>query len=178
MKVIIDYATGSKYVPTTPVEDDRLLSPKDRCSCSSCCRKYAALPSYASDTSTTARSCPRDVYPTFEPSFAHDEEEQEPRNPFLFCPSHVEAFSLRYKSWKRVEITALSNIQRSIQPMESLVLADQSKFLLGNRVENSLKLQSVIQPEIASQGLTVVLKGPTGSGKTMTASMSPKLCQH
>lgn len=69
-----------------------------------------------------------------------------------------------------VKISALSNPEKSADLLDSLVLAERAKFLLNTRIKRVLDAQSSPQSDIALSGLTIVLQGSPGTGKTMTTS--------
>lgn len=162
------YASDRKLVPVNLEEGDKRSFPGSDCSCSCCALKYAALPSYPPNTSDTSRSCCHDLYPMLDPPFAHEDEDRHPPNPFLFCPSHVDAFSLEHGSWKAVEVGALTDVDKSTGLFESLVLAQRSKSLLDVRVDDVINAQNM-NSKNAVPGLIILLRGPPGTGKTATA---------
>lgn len=106
------------------------------------------------------------MYPGFEPTFAGDDEEKNSRYPFVYCPSHVDAFSLKHQTWKSVNVSSLADVGKSAELMDKLVLVQKSKWLLEIRVDEAIKTQ-VVGP---SGGLTVLLQGLSGTGKTAATS--------
>lgn len=102
----------------------------------------------------------------FEPPFAYDDEELNPRTPFLYCPSHVDAFSLQHQSWKSVDISALADTSKSSQRLDSVVLVQKSKWLLTVLADANSNTSSDTTP-----GLTVLLQGISGTGKSTIAGM-------
>lgn len=161
---MIDYTTTSKAVLSYHLQDDECFTPASGCYCAACLHKYAALPSYPLEISRDARSCSRDLYPMLEPPF--DQDGHLP-NPFLFCPTHVDAFSLQYRSWRLVEIKALTDSEKCLELMDSLVMDERSKILLDARIEESL---SAHRAGTSMSGVTILLQGQSGTGKTSTAS--------
>lgn len=161
---MIDYATTSKAPFSDHLRDAECFTPASGCACAPCLHKYAALPSYPLEISRDVRSCSRDLYPMLEPPF--DQDGHLP-NPFLFCPTHVDAFSFQYRSWRLVEIKALTDLEKSLELMDSLVMDERSKVLLDARIEESLSAHRV---GMSKHGMTILLQGQSGTGKTSTAS--------
>jgi hypothetical protein len=90
------------------------------------------------------------------------------------CPSDLFCCSIRTMKWYRVTISNLRPIEWRREAIDSLVVDGKTKRLLRGLVEEHKKSRS--QDEILSDfipdkgcGLVIVLHGPPGVGKTLTA---------
>lgn len=165
---MVDSTAASKHTPDAAKYGGDFTTAHG-CSCYTCARKYAALPLHVPDYTGIGRVCMNDPYPMLDPPFAHDDEDSHPSNPFLFCPSHIYAFSLKHNSWRFVKIDALTDVDASHDLMESLIIPRRSKLLLDIRVDDLIDARNTWRTNLASSGLLVLLQGVSGTGKSTIA---------
>jgi len=90
---------------------------------------------------------------------------------FLLCPPTIGSYHINSGRWYEVNITKLNPVDWSDSAMDSLILDDRKKTLLTGLVKSyndkRLKMGDIIKNK--GRGLTVLLYGPSGVGKTLTA---------
>ncbi|KAI0382809.1 putative AAA family ATPase [Hypomontagnella monticulosa] len=94
------------------------------------------------------------------------------------CSAYVRGYCFKIKKWVTFHIDNVQDIQWHDDAFESLVLAGGYKRLITafveSHVENKDKFDDVIEGK--GQGITMLLEGPPGVGKTLTAeAVSEKL---
>ena len=88
------------------------------------------------------------------------------------CPSVVKCFSLTTLEWYSVLVDNLQEIEWKTEAFNHLVLEEASKKMLKGLVEQHKKNKSNVMLDVIEgkgTGLVVVLHGPPGVGKTLTA---------
>lgn len=93
----------------------------------------------------------------------------------LRCPATISAYSLRMKSSEVVELRNITPIQFDSAAWDRLVVPDAHKELVTAMVESygnkKIKMKDLVRGK--GQGLVLLLHGPPGVGKTLTAG---KIC--
>ncbi|KAI4865270.1 P-loop containing nucleoside triphosphate hydrolase protein [Hypoxylon rubiginosum] len=94
------------------------------------------------------------------------------------CSAYVRGYCFKIKKWVTFHIDNVREIQWHDGAFDSLVLAGQYKKLITafveSHVENKDRFDDVIEGK--GQGITMLLEGPPGVGKTLTAeAVSEKL---
>ncbi|KAF0638234.1 hypothetical protein FPSE5266_20257 [Fusarium pseudograminearum] len=167
IKVVIDYVTSSSCNERSEDEDS---DDEYCCDCSICVKNYAGLASYGKYIQTASNICPRDraaVRPNIPYQYCEDEASLD--NISIFCPSKAWAFSLKHKSWSRVEVGEINDVPRETKPFEKLILHPEHKSIVESMVETRLSntLTDLIKEK--GRGLVILIHGAPGTGKTLTA---------
>ena len=89
----------------------------------------------------------------------------------LICSAKLRGYSLRNKKWLQFSINYVSEIKWNESAFESLVLPSDHKELIlaltESQVQNKDSFDDVIQGK--GKGMIMLLSGPAGVGKTLTA---------
>ena len=89
----------------------------------------------------------------------------------LLCTASFQGYSLRDKTWLRFWIDSVKEIIWNDKALESLVLPSDQKELILTFAESQMKhaqnFDNVIKGK--GQGIIMLLSGPPGVGKTLTA---------
>jgi len=90
----------------------------------------------------------------------------------LLCPPFAYGYSLSGKTWCRFFVDNLEPVKWKTNAMEDLILPVNPKRIIQALV-NSHQFPDRARDEstLKGRGLTILLHGPPGSGKTMTAGM-------
>ncbi|KAI9890333.1 MAG: hypothetical protein M1814_004243 [Vezdaea aestivalis] len=90
---------------------------------------------------------------------------------YLLCSPVVHAYSLQLKRWQSFFIEPITDITFSNAAFESLVLPEDQKELILSFAESQVKYKDQFDDVIAGkgQGIIMLLSGPPGVGKTLTA---------
>ncbi|OTA85078.1 hypothetical protein M434DRAFT_41783, partial [Hypoxylon sp. CO27-5] len=94
------------------------------------------------------------------------------------CSAYVRGYCFKIKKWVTFHIDNIKEIQWHDGAFESLVLAEDHKRLinafLSGHIDNKDRFDDVIEGK--GQGVSILLEGPAGVGKTLTAeAVSEKL---
>ena len=89
----------------------------------------------------------------------------------LLCSATLKGYSLRNKKWLTFSIGSVKDIKYNEGAFDSLVLPEDHKELIlaltESQVANKEKFDDVIQGK--GKGMIMLLSGPPGVGKTLTA---------
>ena len=93
------------------------------------------------------------------------------KDQLLLCSASLKGYSLRNKKWLTFSIGCVKDINYNDNAFESLVLpADHKELILAlteSQVANKETFDDVIQGK--GKGMIMLLSGPPGVGKTLTA---------
>lgn len=121
------------------------------------------------------------------------------KDQLLICSASLKGYSLRNKKWLTFSIGSVKDIKYNEGAFDSLVLPDDHKELIlaltESQVANKETFDDVIRGK--GKGMIMLLSGPPGVGKTLTAesgkssptpsqlhlsdimtTQSPKACAH
>ncbi|RYP93286.1 hypothetical protein DL770_000575 [Monosporascus sp. CRB-9-2] len=166
VNVIVDYVTASKHEQDTSLNEARVSGP----SCSMCIGESLRLMSYAQGAPHDSEICAKGSLPRAEQNGGSNRGEKDP---LLFCPSRVWAFSVRHKSWQMVLPQQLSEVRSQDGVLGKLLMDSEHKEYLESMVIAHLKDRGgrgdrdIIRGN--GRGLNVLLHGNPGTGKTLTA---------
>lgn len=96
------------------------------------------------------------------------------------CPPSIRCYTTKSKRWFNIEVSKVKDAMWAKEALDHLVLADSTKSMLLGLVERHKKnMESVLSDVIPSKGrgLTVVLHGPPGVGKTLTGETIAEYAQ-
>ncbi|KAK4204696.1 P-loop containing nucleoside triphosphate hydrolase protein [Triangularia verruculosa] len=104
-------------------------------------------------------------YDVIDPSQSPDELT------LLLCPKTVHAFSLREKAWFEYDVSNLKPVEFRENAWSRLVLNSEYKDIIRAMVRSYLGNKTQFQDLVAGKGvgLVVLMHGPPGVGKTLTA---------
>ena len=93
----------------------------------------------------------------------------------LCCCSEVSAFSLRDRDWRFVKVSQLGPVKFRDDAFKKLVIKGKHKTVVQAMVRSYLDNEATSRDLIQGKGrgLIVLLHGSPGTGKTLTAGMSP-----
>lgn len=93
------------------------------------------------------------------------------KDQLLMCSASLKGYSLRNKKWLTFSIGSVKDIKYNEGAFDSLVLPDDHKELIlaltESQVANKETFDDVIQGK--GKGMIMLLSGPPGVGKTLTA---------
>ncbi|KAI0114168.1 hypothetical protein F4776DRAFT_638428 [Hypoxylon sp. NC0597] len=89
----------------------------------------------------------------------------------ILCPPKVHAFSLLQKSWSEYYVTHLKPVQFQNNAWSRLVLDQEYKDVVQAMVTSYLRKSDMFQDLVPGKGagIAILLHGPPGVGKTLTA---------
>jgi AAA+ superfamily predicted ATPase len=171
---MVDYVTPSKY--------KRGLSsglssshPNPECDCPICVSRYAQLISYPVNAVELSNICHLDPYSNNIESSKEPDDDSGigAEDPLIFCSPRVWAFSFKDKSWRLIEVSALSEVTPDEKAFDKLVMEKQHKSIVEAMVDTYLSKDASISDFIKGKGrgVIVLLHGSPGTGKTLTAGM-------
>ncbi|KAI0445314.1 hypothetical protein F4803DRAFT_166543 [Xylaria telfairii] len=167
IKIVIDYVTSSKHENFVQNMPGRIGG---SATCLACLGEALGLSSYLTKAPHDSDVCraPRNIV-----NKGSEDPSESVYNSFLFCPSRMWAFSLKHKSWELILPDDIGEVQRQDNALDQLVMkADDKKY-----VESALHAyQKDEWGKIGDGmvrgnrgGLTILLHGNPGTGKTFTA---------
>ena len=93
------------------------------------------------------------------------------KDQLLLCSASLKGYSLKNKKWLTFSIGSVSDIEYNESAFESLVLPEDHKELIlalaESQVQHRDSFDDVIQGK--GKGMIMLLSGPPGVGKTLTA---------
>ncbi|KAL6835758.1 P-loop containing nucleoside triphosphate hydrolase protein [Trichoderma sp. SZMC 28015] len=97
----------------------------------------------------------------------------------LLCPKRVHAFCLRDKTWNEYDVSKLKAVEFRENAWSRLVLNDQYKDVIRAMVKSYLTGKTKFQDLVAGKGtgLVILMHGPPGVGKTLTAECAAEAFQ-
>ncbi|KAL7944315.1 hypothetical protein V8C42DRAFT_358502 [Trichoderma barbatum] len=105
-----------------------------------------------------------------QPSCAESETEarvEKAKDTFLLlCSPYIAAYSLAHWEWLIFPISGIEDVKWNSAAWDSLVLHPETKGMILSRVKSSDTIRGVWPAK--EQGLTIMLYGPSGTGKTLT----------
>ena len=110
-----------------------------------------------------------------EDKFKHfdvlDPSAAPPELALLLCPQQAHAYSMRDKQWRLVQVEELQPISFRSNAWDRLVLDAEYKSIIQAMVSSYVDQSAHLDDLVAAKGmgLTVLMHGPPGSGKTLTA---------
>ncbi|MCJ1272200.1 hypothetical protein MMC22_012108 [Lobaria immixta] len=87
----------------------------------------------------------------------------------LLCSTSLKGYSLKNKKWLTFSIGSVKDIQWNDGAFESLVLPQDHKELILALTESQVQNKNGFDDVIQGQGMIMLLSGPPGVGKTLTA---------
>jgi hypothetical protein len=89
----------------------------------------------------------------------------------LICKPTVVGYSLKLKKWLYFFVDFVKDIERNDNAFNTLVLPDDTKDMLLGFVESQVESKDVFDGVIQGKGkgIIMLLSGPPGVGKTLTA---------
>ena len=95
----------------------------------------------------------------------------------LLCPYLLPCFSLQRKLWYQCHVELIQEIEFSTNAFDALVLSSDKKDIISSLLQTSSKAASPFDDLIGGKGkgITFLLHGPPGVGKTFTAGIFPLL---
>ena len=110
-----------------------------------------------------------------EDKFKHfdvlDPSAAPPEMALLLCPQQAHAYNMRDKQWRLVQVEELQPINFRSNAWDRLVLDAEYKSIIQAMVSSYVDKSAHLDDLVAAKGmgLTVLMHGPPGSGKTLTA---------
>ncbi|KAL2795692.1 P-loop containing nucleoside triphosphate hydrolase protein [Aspergillus keveii] len=96
---------------------------------------------------------------------------------FLF-PPRIVGFNLRRKKWLNLEVDLINEVEWNKKAFENLVIDEKTKELVQALITNRLKAeQGTDMIDDKGNGLTMLLHGGPGTGKTFTAESVAELAE-
>lgn len=94
-----------------------------------------------------------------------------PELALLLCPQQAHAYNMRDKQWRLVQVEELQPISFRRNAWDRLVLDAEYKSIIQAMVSSYVDKSAQLDDLVAAKGmgLTVLMHGPPGSGKTLTA---------
>ncbi|PVH93368.1 P-loop containing nucleoside triphosphate hydrolase protein [Periconia macrospinosa] len=164
-RVMIDFKSYLQHAPDIksngPIGDIEFLSSTDECHCGSCL------------SNERLKENQRQHYDDWDPlkngAFTSDEQ-------YLICPPRVLGYHLESRTWLELDVEKLQNISQPVSDsaFKKLQLHRALKELIKKLVQSHTSgtgkkplMEDIVKGK--GQGLVILLHGPPGVGKTLTA---------
>ncbi|GKZ25936.1 hypothetical protein AbraIFM66951_002454 [Aspergillus brasiliensis] len=107
------------------------------------------------------------------------DNDEPPTAPEIFLfPPRIVGFNLRRKKWVNLEVDEVNEVEWNKKAFENLVIDEKTKELVQALVTNRLKAeQGTDMIDDKGNGLTILLHGGPGTGKTFTAESVAELAE-
>ncbi|CAI6341094.1 unnamed protein product [Periconia digitata] len=164
-RVMIDFESYLQHAPDIrtngPMGDIEFLSSADECHCGSCLSNELLK--------DNQRRHYDDFGPTKSGAFPHEEQ-------YLLCPPRVLGYHLESRTWLELDVEKLQNISQPVSDLafRKLQLHKTLKELIRKLVQSHTSgtgkkplMEDIVKGK--GQGLVILLHGPPGVGKTLTA---------
>ncbi|KAL8650961.1 MAG: hypothetical protein Q9226_004928 [Calogaya cf. arnoldii] len=167
-RVIIDFLSYNQYVQGgVRMGSAQLTEPFPVCDCPAC------------DKNEALKKTTRSGYDGFKGDQEFSDEQ------FLLCPPRVLGFFMLKKTWAQLLVESVQDLEvNKSDAFEKLVLAEEQKTLIKSLVsrhgEDSTQNESGFQQvediiQGKGRGVVILLHGPPGVGKTLTAGECERL---
>ncbi|KAL2837239.1 P-loop containing nucleoside triphosphate hydrolase protein [Aspergillus pseudoustus] len=107
-----------------------------------------------------------------------DDDEPPTAPEIFFFPPRIVGFNLRRKKWVNLEVDLINEVEWNKKAFENLVIDEKTKELVQALITNRLKAeQGTDMIDDKGNGLTILLHGGPGTGKTFTAESVAELAE-
>ncbi|KAL8827533.1 MAG: hypothetical protein Q9170_006975, partial [Blastenia crenularia] len=174
-RIIIDTYAWNRFNPNSRVS----LKPLDDTS-----RPTQTKPKPTYDDSLDSDDDGNESYDSYDEYYANEADNEHPdhitqrdtalpltEDEILLCSTTVRGYSLKNKKWLTFFVASVSDIRFNDRAFERLVLPNDHKELLLALVESQMANKETFDDIIQGKGkgMIVLLSGPPGVGKTLTA---------
>ncbi|KAI1756019.1 P-loop containing nucleoside triphosphate hydrolase protein [Xylaria castorea] len=168
IKIVIDYVTSSKHVDAAKPTSGRIHG---GATCITCLGETIGLLSYPIEAPHDSDVCTRVSHNTNRKS---EDSSKSVQDSLLFCPSRIWAFSLKHRSWALILLEdIIGDVQRQGDALDQLVMKPDDKKKLESALYTYQIDESIKNGDNKLRGnrggLTILLHGNPGTGKTFTA---------
>ncbi|KAL2815026.1 hypothetical protein BDW59DRAFT_176260 [Aspergillus cavernicola] len=107
------------------------------------------------------------------------DNDEPPTTPeIFFSPSRIVGFNLRRKKWVNLEVDLIKEVEWNKKDFKSLVIDEKTKEIVQALIANLLEAeQGTDMIDDKENGLTILLHGGPGTGKTFTAESVAELAE-
>lgn len=159
---MVDFDSYHQHAPNAsiyaPMGDIKFSNEDDECNCGSC------------SSNTSLRQNQRRSFDRWEGRKPFESKEQ-----YLLCPPRVLGYHLESRTWLELNVNNIEEVDaKSDKAFDRLQLNDEHKDLIKNLVQSHSSttdkepmMEDIIKGK--GKGLVMLLHGPPGVGKTLTA---------